>query len=149
MYVKSIAGYLELIKANPEIFSNANAAFRIITDCEEIMAWQEEERKKLIKKGLPVSWSDIGIVLDDPFVLLLRDLVEFPGGKRGGYIGENYALLPTMAVRKSKDKKEIIPAIHITIDITMELSRIYWHQISELLPKVLQIINIWLRLLTY
>lgn len=82
----SLLGYFDLIKSYPYIFVNEESPFKIITDLTEIESWQKQIRQELLEKRLPLSWSNIGIVLDDPFVLMVRDLVEFPGGKRGGYI---------------------------------------------------------------
>jgi len=59
---------------------------KVVTDDDEIKNWQLQQRRKLESKGLNPDWSHIGIVLDDPYVLMIRDLVEFPGGFRGGYI---------------------------------------------------------------
>ena len=70
----------------PSLFDNSNALIRIINDENEISVWQERKRVELEKKGVSPSWAEIGIVLDDPSLLVLRDLVEFPGGYRNGYI---------------------------------------------------------------
>ena len=40
----------------------------------------------MAEKNKPEEWADIGAVFDDPYVVILRDLVEFPGGFRNGYI---------------------------------------------------------------
>lgn len=61
-----------------------DAPLKIITDEREITKYEKEYKKN--HKGIKFSWSKIGIVLEDPYIILLRDLVEFPGGRRGGYI---------------------------------------------------------------
>lgn len=81
-----IEKYLELTKASPALFANENGPIGLVLDRDEIASWQVERRSLLRENGLPERWADIGVVLDDPFVLMLRDLVEFPGGARHGYI---------------------------------------------------------------
>ena len=57
-----------------------------INNEKEISSWQEQKRSELQKQRKNSGWADIGIVFDDPNILILRDLVEFPGGYRNGYI---------------------------------------------------------------
>lgn len=77
----------ETIKESlPELFDNSNALIKIIEGDKEILYWQEQKRIDLQKKALPADWADIGVVFTDPNILILRDLVEFPGGYRNGYI---------------------------------------------------------------
>jgi ADP-ribose pyrophosphatase len=68
--------YLRLAEEKPDLFGNANALFKIITDISEINAWSKKDKNS----------AQIGIVFDDPRIVILRDLVEFPGGYRNGYI---------------------------------------------------------------
>lgn len=68
------------------LFSNDKAAFAIVTDQEVIAKWKKAESKRLIKNKKPESYTSIGVVLDDPYLLVLRDLVQFPNGKLGTYI---------------------------------------------------------------
>jgi ADP-ribose pyrophosphatase len=42
---------------------------------------QEEFRQK----KLPLEWADIGVILDDPYNIIIRDLVQFPDGDMRGY----------------------------------------------------------------
>jgi len=63
-----------------------NVPIRIILDQNDIHEWQHQRVSQLIQGSCPSIWADIGIVFDDPYVVILRDLVEFPGGGRGGYI---------------------------------------------------------------
>ena len=78
--------YQSFISTYPHLFSNVRASFVIITDPGEIAKWQEAEKKKLINENKPETWSDIGIVLSDPYIIVLRDLVLFQDGQMGGYI---------------------------------------------------------------
>ncbi len=78
--------YRAIIQNKPDFFNNQDASFRILLDEEDIQSWQLEKRIQLAEKNKPEEWADIGAVFDDPFVVILRDLVEFPGGFRNGYI---------------------------------------------------------------
>ncbi len=78
--------YQTLNKQNSELFNNTNAIIKIITDIDIIHDWQNQKRNELVKNKLPLSWADIGIILEDPYILVIRDLVEFPDGKKNGYI---------------------------------------------------------------
>jgi ADP-ribose pyrophosphatase len=77
--------YSDLIKKYTHLFSNDNDPFRIITDPIRIKSWQELEKDRLQEMALPVDWSNIGILYEDPYIILLRDLVEFPDKKLSGY----------------------------------------------------------------
>lgn len=77
--------YQELISQHPRLFANEDAIFKIITEPQRIVAWKEETRQKLKQKGLPVAWAEIGLLFNDPYFIILRDLVEFPDGRLGGY----------------------------------------------------------------
>ena len=71
--------YFDLIyKKAARLF--ASGPIKIITDEMVINAWN----KKCQEEG-PIN-SSIGIVLDDPYVIAIRDLVEFPDGSRNGYL---------------------------------------------------------------
>ncbi len=96
--------YQSLIVDNPELFEGNEVPFRIVTDIKERAEWQRARREELLRCNAPASWAELGIVLDDPYVLGIRDLVEFASGKRGGYIriveraalegGKGVAVLP-------------------------------------------------------
>lgn len=78
--------YSELATKFPHLFSNQSAALRIITNVDEIGEWQKHKREQLRQSGKSSEWANIGVVFDDPFFVILRDLVEFPGGFRNGYV---------------------------------------------------------------
>lgn len=82
----SLKSYLYLMQTHPELFrSSEDELLKIVTDIDKITSWQKYQRDRLTEQGKPIAWADIGIVLDDPYFLVLRDLVEFPGGFQGGY----------------------------------------------------------------
>lgn len=76
-YVKQIA---------KNLFINSGDSFKIITDSNKIDEWQNQRRLELDKKGQNPEWAEIGVILDDPYVVVLRDLVEFPDMSQRGYI---------------------------------------------------------------
>src|SRR5215813_1376194 len=73
---------------SPNLFANKGDAgeIRIITDKNRILAEQKKIRAKLKKEGKPGYWIDIGVLAEDQWFYILRDMVEFPDGKVGGYI---------------------------------------------------------------
>jgi len=77
--------YFSLIKDRPDLFRNENAAFNIILDSEIIEQWEIRKKDTLEKNGKPKKWADIGILLSDPYIVVLRDLVEFPNKEMNGY----------------------------------------------------------------
>ena len=77
--------YKKLIESNPGLFSNKNALFRIILDEQIIDDWEVKRKEELQKENLPIKWGNIGVVYNDPYILILRDLVEFPDGTLGSY----------------------------------------------------------------
>lgn len=78
--------YQRLIEEFPALFDNRKATLKLVTDRAAIEAWQGMQRKQLRGSSLPTSWADIGVILDDPYIIVLRDLVEFHDGHRNGYI---------------------------------------------------------------
>jgi len=78
--------YSRLMKSFPDLFANQAHPIKIILDSNEIEAWEEKRLQSLQEKSLPAEWADIGVICKDPYVIILRDLVEFPGGYRNGYI---------------------------------------------------------------
>jgi ADP-ribose pyrophosphatase len=61
----------------PRLFSNENAQFEIILDRSVIRSWQEDQGGW---RGHP-----IGILYEDEYIIVIRDLVKFPDGTIGGY----------------------------------------------------------------
>lgn len=77
--------YLVLAKKHPNLFSNDNALIKILQEPDAIKGWQEQRRKELADRNLPLNWADIGVVFEDPYFFVVRDLVEFPNGRLSGY----------------------------------------------------------------
>ncbi len=77
--------YFELLKKYPDLLRDQKGLLKIVLDQTTIKRWQTHRIKTLHKNQQPSSWADIGIVLDDPYFLIIRDLVEFPDGEMRGY----------------------------------------------------------------
>jgi ADP-ribose pyrophosphatase len=86
--MNTLKKYLKLIEERPDMFRNTGkkGEIKIITDEKRILAEQKKIRAKLKKEGKPTNWIDIGVLSEDQWFYTLRDMVEFPGGKTGGYI---------------------------------------------------------------
>ncbi len=86
--MNALKKYLKLIEELPDLFRNKGekGEIKIITDEKRILAEQKKIRAKLKKEGKPSNWIDIGILSEDQWFYVLRDMVEFPGGTKGGYI---------------------------------------------------------------
>ncbi len=84
----SLKRYLELVKQSPDMFKNNGEAgeIKIIASEKRILNEQKKIRAKLKKDGKPSNWIDIGILAEDQWFYVLRDMVEFPDGRVGGYI---------------------------------------------------------------
>jgi len=86
--MNTLKKYLKLIEERPDMFRNTGETgeIKIITDEKRILAEQKKIRARLKKEGKPSNWIDIGVLSEDQWFYTLRDMVEFPGGKTGGYI---------------------------------------------------------------
>ena len=69
----------------PALFSNYNAAIKIVTDPTLIAKWEKSRKRYLRANGKPEQWGDIGLVFEGPYFIIIRDLVEFPNGKMWSY----------------------------------------------------------------
>lgn len=78
--------YSDLRRKNSSLFQNDDALLEIVSDDETIAKWHQTQIELSRKNGNPAEWSDIGIILDDPYILVLRDLVKFPDSELRGYI---------------------------------------------------------------
>lgn len=95
--------YKELIASRPELFETAPGGVRILLDPVEIAQVEDAVARGLEDKNLPMEGAEVGIVLDDPWFLVLRDAVEFPDGARRTHartvnrLGNGVAALPLLA----------------------------------------------------
>jgi len=76
------------MKEHPQLFNNPDeqGVIRIITDPDKIKTLQAQKKKEYKEDGKKPEWIDIGVLSEDPWFWVVRDLVEFPDGKIGGYL---------------------------------------------------------------
>lgn len=122
--------YLKLIELYPELFENKeNGTLKIITHPKIIISEESKLKKEFLKNNSPEEWGDIGVLVNDPYFFVVRDLVEFPNGRVGGYIrfinrkslegGKAVAILPFY-----KDKIILIKNFrHATRNWELEIPR--------------------------
>jgi ADP-ribose pyrophosphatase len=86
--MSALSKYLDLVKQHPDLFRNTGepGEIKIITDENQIRKEQRKIKTRLKKEGKPGSWIDIGVMSEDQWVWVVRDLVQFPDGRIGGYI---------------------------------------------------------------
>jgi ADP-ribose pyrophosphatase len=77
--------YFSLVNSHRKLFDNENALLNIVLDPKTIRDWEANEEAELRKKGLPLQWAKLGVILDDPYNIIVRDLVRFPNGEMRGY----------------------------------------------------------------
>jgi len=79
--------YSTLVKNHPELFQNYEDkdSIKIVLDSKEIENWREKRLQELEQAQEPASWADIGMILNDPYYVVIRDLVRFPDGRMDGY----------------------------------------------------------------
>ena len=77
--------YHTFVEKFPSLVDNENALLKIVLDQKTISEWEAKKEAELNQKGLPLEWAKIGVVLDDPYNIIVRDLVQFPDGDMRGY----------------------------------------------------------------
>lgn len=77
--------YFSLVKSHSELFNNENALLNIVLDQKTISEWEAKKEVEVKQKGQPFEWAKIGVILDDPYNIIVRDLVQFPDGDMRGY----------------------------------------------------------------
>jgi ADP-ribose pyrophosphatase len=84
----SLNRYLELMHEFPELFRNLGepGEIKIIYDPDRIRSEQKRIQSELRAKGKPEDYINIGILSEDEWFWVVRDLVEFPDGYVWGYI---------------------------------------------------------------
>lgn len=84
----SLTKYRKLMKEHPQLFANPEGygVIRIITNPDEIKRLQAQKKREYKEAGKKPEWIDIGVLSEDPWFWVVRDLVEFPDGRIGGYL---------------------------------------------------------------
>lgn len=81
-----IDSYLQLLSEHPHLTDSPEGHLPVITDKALLMEQQLLLYQQADAKDRPREWYDLGIVAQDAWVVVLRDLVRFPNGACGGYI---------------------------------------------------------------
>jgi len=82
----SMEKYLNLIEKYPWLVGDESDPLKIITNKDEIKKWQQERKLDLLTKGDDPERLKIGILFRDPYVTVIRDLVQFPNMSLNGYL---------------------------------------------------------------
>jgi ADP-ribose pyrophosphatase len=78
--------YSQVMNKWPQLFENLpDARYEILSDPSLVADAESEERNRLQARGLPGSWSQTGVVYEDPYLFILRDAVRRPDGSLGTY----------------------------------------------------------------
>lgn len=108
-----LEAYLVFARRYPHVFVNDPdpGSIQIILDPEALLAGQQVLYQNARQRDVPRHWYDIGIVAEDAWVVVIRDLVRFPGGAVAGYIrslnrnsgidcrGQDVVILPVLKDR--------------------------------------------------
>ncbi len=80
--------YQMLRESRPDLFTNPpdEAGITLLLDTADMDQVEEESQRRLLDAGLPAEWGLVGLVFEDEYLLILRDAVLFPDGRRGTYV---------------------------------------------------------------
>ena len=63
----------------PALFENPRGGFTILSSTRRrIREVEAVAARRLVERGLPAAWSSVGVVYEDPYILVLRDAVPLP-----------------------------------------------------------------------
>lgn len=85
------ARYRELVETRPELFSRPAGGIEILLDDTDIRAASKAVARRNRAKGLPAASASVGVLLEDFYILVLRDAVRFPDGSLGTHNRVVYA----------------------------------------------------------
>jgi ADP-ribose pyrophosphatase len=77
--------YDALLRARPALARNLRGGIDVVTDPTGIAAIEQAMAERFTAKGLPRDWARAGVFYEDPYIMVLRDAVIFPGGQPGLY----------------------------------------------------------------
>ncbi len=81
-----IEAYLQFLIKYPHLADNTQSQLPIITNREMLIREQVRLYHMADEKKQPREWYNLGIVAQDAWIVVLRDLVCFPNGSHGGYV---------------------------------------------------------------
>jgi ADP-ribose pyrophosphatase len=78
--------YSQIMSKWPDLFENPpDARYEILCDSPLVAEAESEERRRLLARRQPGSWSRTGVVYEDPYLIVVRDAVRRPDGSLGTY----------------------------------------------------------------
>ena len=97
----SLARYFELVRERPDQFVNPRGdIYEILLDPARIAHAQAEARRARVRDGLSSHDTRVGVLAEDPYLLVLRDAVRFADGSYGLYnrliVPSGAAMLPVL-----------------------------------------------------
>lgn len=78
--------YFNLLDRIPRLLGKDTDPIKVVRDQGIIKNWQTRRKIELTRASKSPEWAKVGIICNDPYVVILRDLVEDPDGELGGYI---------------------------------------------------------------
>ena len=84
--VRRIDSYITFAKEHPHLFENSHGRLDIVLDRERLLEEQQKLYEKADAEKKPRHYYDIGIIAEDDYVVVIRDLVRFGKERYGGYI---------------------------------------------------------------
>src|SRR5207248_5224759 len=76
-----LARYFELVRKRPERFDNPEGdIYEILLDPERIMYAKAEATRARVREALPSGDVRVGVLAEDPYLLVMRDAVRFADG---------------------------------------------------------------------
>lgn len=78
--------YQALMQSQPELFgAPSTGGYRILTGDEDVRRAQSEASHFRAAQGLSTNDLRVGVLAEDPYLLVMREAVEFPDGSLGLY----------------------------------------------------------------
>jgi ADP-ribose pyrophosphatase len=78
-----LAAYEAYLRAWPERFESPPGGVEIVTDLAGISRIEAAVGDSYERRALPRAWAEVGLLYEDPYLLLIRDAVRFPDGSPG------------------------------------------------------------------
>jgi ADP-ribose pyrophosphatase len=99
-----LARYAELVRTRPELYVNpAGDIYEILLEPDRIAHAQADAGYVRRAAGIAVGDTRVGVLADDPYLLVTRDAVRFPDGTYGLYnrlmVPGGAAMLPVLGDR--------------------------------------------------
>jgi len=79
----SLRDYLALSQEHPEWFVTPAGGVQVVLDPDQISLIERDFGDRYRQRGLPPTWSEVGVGYQDPYLIVLRDAVIFPDESAG------------------------------------------------------------------